>query len=460
MLCKIDCTLGTTDEKARAINFLRAVRTVMTAAANTTPTSNVVTAPGIYNSSINVITEVVSNVETGGWTATSDSNVADNYNASLASYYQVDFVSNVQTGKATYPYMKCTLTTNMNYPFSGTYTTYPYLDFRIGFNNAASYSNTYSFAPGTLVNNLSTTANIITAQQGATGVSNSSYPAIVPQWGEYLIASTSRYVALLNSNAVTYFGYRTTNSWEDIYTDNPPIVAFSTHTRGGPSPDYSGQTTNGNPGYLYDCTTYCAWMYTQGINGNVSVAPQWRVHRWWANANDLSGWSYSISNNSSRGQMNPLSGTWYPTGTSSISSYPNSDSSPTGFAAPMIPVFRPTNNGGIYTAGYGFHNAALSSPLMFMRTHSSMITQGGVTDPVTGTQVPAAYPLVFQSMTYSQTNSGGTAYGIYKSSCGSDMFLANIFTPGSTYTVGTESYYGYRVGFYAANRDIFLIRKA
>lgn len=456
MLCKIDCTLGTTDEKARAINFLRAVRAVMTAAANTTPTSNVVTAPGIYNSSINTITEVVSNVETGGWTATSDSNVADNYNASLASYYQVDFVSNVQTGKATYPYMKCTMTTNMNQTFSGSYTTYPYLDFRIGFNNSTAYANTYSQAPGTVAN---TTANIITAQQGSTGVNTSSYPAIVPQWGEYLIASTSRYVALLNANSVTYFGYRTTNSWEDVYVDNPPIVAFSTHARGGPQVDASGTSTAGNPGYAYDTSLYCAWMYGQGFNGNVSAAPQWRIHRSWTGSGSTYGdWWYSVTNNATNGNMNPLSGSGNPTLVGQ-STYPGASACPAAWYAPN-PTWYRAANGGIWTIGYGAHNAGLSSPLMFMRTHTSLITQGGVTDPVTGTQVPAAFPLVYQSATTGFVNPGGTAIGIYKSSAGSDLFLANIFTPGSTYTVGTDSYYGYRVGFYAVNRDIFLIRKA
>ena len=39
MLCKINPTVGgATDERARAINMLRAIQAICTAAANTTPT--------------------------------------------------------------------------------------------------------------------------------------------------------------------------------------------------------------------------------------------------------------------------------------------------------------------------------------------------------------------------------------------------------------------------------------
>lgn len=453
MLCKIDCTIGTTDEKARAINFLRAVRTVMTAAANTSPTCNVVTAPGIYNGALNVITEVVSNVETGGWTATSDSNVADNYNASYGSYYQVDFVSNVQTGKVTYPYLKCTLTTNINQFFSGTYTTYPYMDFRVGFNNTTAYANTYAQAPGTVAN---TTANIITAAYSFTGVNTNVYPAIVPQWGEYLVASTSKYVALLNANGVSYFGYRTTNTWEDSYTDNPPIVAFSTHCRG----DATSAANYFGSGGIYN-SLYLAWMYTQGPSGNVSIAPQWRISRSGNGTDSNSNWISVFYNNNYWCQgWNPLSGVFGSSFNSDRAAGSYTETFIYGRGAPAATFsWQPTAVAWNWP-GYGMHNAGLASPLMFMRTHSGCIAQGGVSDPVSGSQVPAAFPLVFQTTGIGAYNAGGTAIGIYKSSSGSDAFLSNIFTPGSSYTVGSDTFYGYRVGYYSSNRDIFLIRKA
>jgi hypothetical protein len=51
------------------------------------------------------------------------------------------------------------------------------------------------------------------------------------------------------------------------------------------------------------------------------------------------------------------------------------------------------------------------------------------------------------------------APGIYRSLAGSDAFMNQFYTAGTTYVVGTENYYPYTVGTNTGYKDMFLIRK-
>ena len=81
MLCKINATVGgATDEKARAINFLRAIQAICTAPAGSTPSVASVTTPTASPSigtsgSADVITSVISNTEAGGWTSSASTTI-------------------------------------------------------------------------------------------------------------------------------------------------------------------------------------------------------------------------------------------------------------------------------------------------------------------------------------------------------------------------------------------------
>lgn len=419
MLCKIDATIGTTDAQARAINFMRAVTAVMTAASGSTPTCNVLVSPNIYNDAYNIVTEVVANTTDGGWTLTANSNVVGNYNTSFSSYYQSDFVSNVQTGKSSYPYLKCTLATNTFYAFSA-FATNPNMDFRIGFNNSPFYSNTYAQAM-TVAN---VTANVITSWASDNSVSNNAFPAIRPNYGEYLVASTSNYIAFLTANAVTYFGYRTTQAWEDAKTDNPPVVAFSTPTQG-----YGNYTAAYffNGANNYTATNYCAWLYTQDVNAVTSASPRW-----------MRNFYVSALNGTASATYNPTSGTCV---NATITS-------PVYFSpAQMI------------AAGKLQHGIELASPLLQLRTHAVTYWQQTVTDPLSNVQIPPAIPINFWCANVGNVNSGGSAIGIYKSLSADDRYLANVWAPGTSYIVNGDPYYSYRTGYYIAARDIFLVKK-
>lgn len=422
MLCKIDATQGTTDVTLRALNFMRAVRTVMTAESGSTPTCNVLVAPNVYGTTVNLITEVVANVEAGGWTVTANSNITDNYSTTYSSYYQVDFVSNIGTGKTTYPYLKCTLSTNNTYPINNaSWPSYPWLDFRIGFNDTQYYNNTYAQAM-TVAN---TTANILTAQYTTSSVGNATDPILNPTWGEYLVASTGNYVTFISANSIMYFGYRTTNAWENAKADNPPVVGFATWTRGWSSPPSSASYGNA----MGTAGLYCAWMYSQDGNATTSATP-----RWFKSLYNPTVYGTSLY------QIQPLSGTAYATGSITSQAY----ASP----AQMIGGGRPH---------YGLE---LASPLLQLRTHSAHYWQQAVTDTLTKLQIPPAVPINFWSANIGNVNSGGTAIGIYKSLSADDRYLANVWSPASSYIVNGDAYYSYRTGFYPATRDVFLIKKS
>ena len=125
MLCKINPTLGgATDERARAINFLRAIQAICTAPAGSTPSVASVTTPTASpvigtNGSVNIITEVISNVEAGGWTASASTNITSNYSDTFTSRYTVDLYRD--SGKAAYPYRKLSFRTNPVYSFNSSY---------------------------------------------------------------------------------------------------------------------------------------------------------------------------------------------------------------------------------------------------------------------------------------------------------------------------------------------------
>ena len=123
MLCKINPTLGSaTDERARAINWLRAVQAICTASAGSTPSVASVNTPTASpvigtSGSVNVITEVISNTEAGGWNNSPSTNITPNYNTAFASPYQLDLYRD--SGKATYPYRKMSFRTNYHTSFAG-----------------------------------------------------------------------------------------------------------------------------------------------------------------------------------------------------------------------------------------------------------------------------------------------------------------------------------------------------
>lgn len=430
MLCKINATLGgATDERARAINWLRAVQAICTAPAGSTPSVASVTTPTASPSigvsgSVNVITEVISNVEAGGWTSSASTNVTSNYNNSFASPYQVDLYRN--SGKATYPYRKMSFRTNPWYVFSASYTSYPWIMASHGFNTATDATGNYLL--GTTVNypanGVTNTWKMEVNGTSSTETNANGYHNILRiNVGEWLIASTERYFMALsgsaaNGNAGTfmYIGLRTTNSWEDQYDDNPPL-ASATY-------DGSQQWSTGIG------TNVSAWMRTFQTTGVVNSNSAW----------------YSIPS----------------------VAWPGLAQAPT-IAAYMCPfsAYNTTSNSwNTYNDASYYYGNTLQIPIipgywgMMRSKHRNNNTMiGPVTDPSTGSFVPPAFPLTIARNVQNSQNPGGTLIGVYKSMGGTDTFMQQYYTPGQTFVINSEAYYAYAIGNDTTYRDLFLIRK-
>lgn len=254
---------------------------------------------------------------------------------------------------------------------------------------------------------------------------NGSSHGFRPSAGEWLIASTQRYfIALSGALGTTgfpgmmmYVGLRTTNSWEDQYDDNPPLASVV----------YQGSSnyTACSGGNAY------AWMRTMQTTGVVNSQPMWfRIQ------NISAAYTGQVSTTGEN--VDPLSG--YNNQGVAFATIANSDAYYWGneLQVPMLP--------GVFG-------------LMRSKHRSNTVMTGPVSDPVTGTMVPPAFPITFARYKQNSHNSGGTAIGIYKSMGGSDTFLQQYYTPGQTFVVNNEAYYAYAIGNDTLYRDLFLIRR-
>jgi hypothetical protein len=420
MLCKIDATIGTTDEKARAINFLRAIQAIATAAAGSTPSVTPLTAPSTLGTG-NVITSVISNTEAGGWTSSSSTTLTNAYSATSATPYLLDLYStaNTDTGKTTYPYLKASFYTNRAYPFSGsgsaswantTYLSNQSIDVTVGFHTGTAADGNYlgtNTVDGAWSRNLTCGGNLTggAAYTSQTLASNTS-KQIRAAAGEHLVAATSQYIIVMSRYGMVYLGLRNSVAWENAYADNPLVTGFYSDFSNG----------NATAGGLNQMDMLTSWMYTVDSSG-IASGPSWRTHK-----------SYTVSG------VNPISGT------------------------PDNAFYAAALWGGYSSATYG----GGYMPLMpfGLRSHNYTTAVGPVNDS-NGALVPPAYPIspVYTS-SGNAVNQAGAIKGMYRSLSGSDTFMNNYYSAGQTFTIGTDSFYPYAVGDDTLYRDLFLIRKA
>ena len=437
MLVKIDTTVGATDPRARAINFMRAIEAVATAAAGSTPSVTPVSAPST-NASGDVITQVISNTEAGGWTSSSSSNVSVAYSSTSATPYILDLYNSLpgDTGKTVYPYNKITFFTNRLKMFSSTYwqtntgtvlaaygdNSYndaQVLDVIAGFHTATTYDGNYASPP---VPTGSTSSGIAFATAMArtswylsnpyyfTSYSTGSASRLSVNYGEYLIASTSQYLIVMNRYVMMYIGTRESTAWETNFADNPLFAAFCL--------DASNPVV-GTTSARFD--NMVSWMYVTDASGGVS-GPSWK---------------HSMAYGQT---INPVSG------------YVNSSVTNATFWGQTV-----SNGGSVMSYGGGY-----VGPLMpyGLRCHTYASTIGPTTD-TTGALVPPAYPLNFNyGYGGNEINFTGKLKGIFRSLSGSDTYMNNYYADGQTFTVAGDSYYPYAIGDDTLARDLFLIRKA
>ena len=433
MLCKINPTLGgATDERARAINFLRAIQAICTASAGSTPSVASITTPTASPvigtaGSVNIITEVISNTEAGGWTTSSSTDITSNYNASYSTPYTLDLYRD--SGKATFPYRKLSFRTNLSYAFNNTYTSYPYIVCSHGFNTATDATGNYLLGTNSNIPEANGTGTLQYKYDVNYGAPSSANTNFRPAAGEYLIASTDRYFIAIsgslgstgNPGTLMYVGLRTTSGWEDQYDDNPPLASVVYDA------SQSYQSGCGSNASMFART----FQYTGSYNSNPA---------WYRMQNDPTS-SLSAETATFGGYyFDPLSGVNYGAAPSSTSSLMNQQH--LWGNQMQIPMC-----GGVGGLFRGKHR-------------QDTIMTGPVSDPSTGLLVPPAYPITFARHHQTTMNPGGQAIGLYKSMGGSETFLQRYYTPGQTFVVNNEGYYAYSMGNDALYRDLFLIRKA
>jgi hypothetical protein len=247
-----------------------------------------------------------------------------------------------------------------------------------------------------------------TAKTGTIGTAAVNY-------NEYLVAATQDYLIILNPyNSVLYAGLRTTQQWENSYSNNPPVVSWCANSSAFYSVNYQNNSK---------------FMWALSMDGTGTVRPT--PHK---------AWRYVTS---TEGNFTQYTSETVIHGAGNVGT------------ANLRPV-------GDITGG----------PLM----RSAQVSAGWVGAPgyrqppvvdSTGTLVPPAGPinmmLAHQSTNSSNTyfNPGGSCLGIYKSLGGSDAYMNNYYTSTSqVFTVGGDSYVPYIVGTDTLYRDMFLVRKA
>jgi hypothetical protein len=427
MLVKFNPTIGLTagDYPKYCYNFFRCVDAVLTATAGSTPVVRPLTAANTYDNTKNMITSVIANTEAGGWTRSSSYNLVDASYADsgitgrtyIADYYNL-------SNKSDYPYKKISF-----YPSTySTWTSYPNIYVRYGIHTATDYSGTAGYSNDTTAHVINpTSSDFYQASYNGSGYfinlasSNAANQGTALLQGqEYWIAATADYVIITEPlSGMLYCGTRTTQPWENAYSNNPPVVGWVTNLD-------NRYSYNNN---YYGTNTKFAWMLTMDGTGAIRSTPS-KVYN-----------IYSGSGKSNT--MDYVSGPVW------------------------INITHSTSNIGVN--GCNLVGDDMGGPL-FRSHYQSAVNQGapGFYSPPasdsSGAFVPPAYPINCQISdsssvaAYTYMNRGGRCLGIYKSMGGSDTYLNNYYTPGQIFTVDGDSFTPYVANGDTSYRDMFLLR--
>ena len=429
------------------INFLRCITAACTAPANTTSlTVNPYTTSNNIDTTKNCIVSIDANTEAGGWTTSpahnvpsSNTNVAAAFttivsNGAASANYKADFY--VESGKSATPYLKLSFhipsgtqysTDGYSGPsFPSEWGSYPYVQSTFGHSTTtASLTPTVS-SNASPANATSMTPFKDTALRQAPNYCSTYNPWYMPTAiGQilYKIAVTANYCIIWEvkpsnnsydtgynnssivlgdtsyynrTGSIIYHGLRETQGWENTYNDNPPWVSWGylhSNSNRTSTTTYSHYPTN--------CVG--AWMRTQTNTSQVST-PTLRV-------------VYNTFNDA-RTQDTTMAG--YDT------------------HQLQVPLFKTKNADGPYM---GISSSTLNPPQA---------------DPVTGLQVPGAYPIIIRSTNNGAYNAGGACRGIYKSLSMPFANMKNYWTAANqTFNVNGEPHIPMVI-----NNDMWLIRAA
>lgn len=399
MLVTFNPTLTGTDQRTYAVNFMKCVKAIATAAANSTPSVMGMTDAGGV-STTELITAVLANAEAGGWSVGAGDTVPTTTWNNTTNTYKMDlYVQN--TGKSTYPYQKYCLIPNPNYSFSSNYTTSAMS--RLYALYGVSATSPYSDSSFSAANGASAWLNY-DYHNSYGGFRNSYNNCFRPDQGAVTIAVTQNYIHMICTNTssngwLSFAGYRETQAWEDNFNDNPPIFGCSTNT-------YAVGLPN---------TTF-AWMRTLKNDGTFNGGV-----RLYGNNSYGAGDSYG----------------WGGYGTNYLT--------------------HQAGNTGTSDTGSARMNGVVSGPLFNLTQHGQNVQYAPAVDSSTGTLVPCAYPINVATYGNGSFNIGGALKGVYKSlSNGGWYTMTNFYTPGATYTINGDPYYPILTG--PNSYDLFLLR--
>jgi len=464
-------------QDAAFMNFLRCVKAIATAAAGTSSlTVNPFTNnTGTIDGTRNCIVSIMANAEAGGWTESASSNVIQSGSfttiGSMSTFGQYKFDAYNSSGKGSYPYNKLCFTSQGGssgagtiyqqnygegaynngygayYPMMtfGSSTTTDWTDTRFIPTGASAgtnqtnygYGNSPStYGSGSSYQNLSFSLGSEHAYNSAqyydfsrfnvTGTDRIFYMAVtanycilwetsnannyISGYSTYLSSQPSgvNYNYLQAYGTLWYGGLRETQAWENTLSNNPPWVCLQqTFTR----------ATSGSGTSPYPFNSIAAFMATYADNGVINPTTQ----------------IYVSSNGYTTPYFNNLN--------LQLFGYMSGSSPQSGLLTPF--VSRDWANAG--TMGTYYTNQH------YMPT----------VDPVTGTAVPPAFPIVARRVTSGSWNPGGAIRGLYRSLSMPYTSMQNYFAPGQTYNIYnpvsqvTDTYMPI-----IFNEDMFLVRFA
>jgi hypothetical protein len=489
---------------AAYMNFLRCVKAICTAAAGTSSlTVNPTLAiNGTSDNTSNCITKIYANAEAGGWTESTSSNVIQPGTAftamTSASVFQYKFDAYNGSGKGSMPYNKVCfhlnggtstdfMGLNRSIPAYTQYSTYPQVMMTFGCSTTTDWTDTRFIPTGA-----STGGNYPNYQHNVAGASGSTYQNqsltcygfmsnSSAYWGlnsmnpfalnrTFFLSVTANYCILweqsslnsytaspfyandlqLNSNAgattgqsptysnssytspyygcIYYGGLRETQAWENAISTNPPWVVMNVSFHRYPTPANSTSSVmNSTPNFMG------AYLCTINDSGVVNTTPTTYVvgNRAGNYDFDLPSGGYTSYNM----YVNLYGGAQSHSGTSPYS----------GILSPFV-----TRD---WTGNPGY-----ASPANVANTNQFYMP---TVDPVTGTAVPSAYPIVARRLTSGSWTPGGAIRGLYRSLAMPIATMKNYFAPGQTFNIynsvtGTTDTY-YPIVF---NEDMFLVRYA
>jgi len=458
MFVKFDPTLGTTSNQLRCYNFMRVITEVATAAAGSTPVVRPMTAANTFDTNIDLITSVIANNEAGGWQTSprfDEQNAIKGHNLDNVGYTDTNFNNRLyradfwrDSGKAQLPYLKFTVQPQVY----STWTSYPYVDIIHGAHTDKQYDKVSGYVPTTDTGNGGgygyASVNLTgTAQDGTRATYHNIRPAETGvganPWGqsanvsrsEWWLAVTAQYFILIQPwTSMTYFGLRSTNAWEDSYDDNPPIVGFNT-----PLWPWQRASTTTSSWQTFVGKKHWAWMKIK--DGSNAVRAQPYLCRRSHTGDNINYISHTMQYNE-----------WV---TNDVSSYIRVSGDGHG-----QPLFRLAANRNDAWRTRESSDDTTDSPSQGWRYWPTVDTN-------TGAAVPCAIPVNMRLGIHTNDttlpartwwNEGGRLPGFFKSLSGSDAWMNDYYTPGTTITVDGEPYYPLVTGPDTRYRDMFLIR--